>query len=428
MRAFALLQHGGRVSLHSRNRKAGLIAASLLLCLSYSALALCACLAAYYAARPDLASLRAAVRLDPWSAEYQHQLGRYYSLVLHNFEAGLSACKTATQLDPHGAQYWLSMAAAFNFLGDSSAQKQALERALELDPRTPEVAWQAANFYLVRGDTDAALREFRVVLQNDPYLPPAALQLCWRVRPDVDTLLRDVVPPSAPAYLAFLDLLIAKQETAAAARVWERLLGLQQPIEPRHLFDYLHYLIQQRQVEQARLAWQQAAPLTGLSAYLPSSDNLMVNGDFSLDVLNGGFDWLYRKQPGVALALDPADFHVGHRSLSIVFDGPGVEDAGIQQLVPVQPATSYDFSAYFKAKDMQGAGGPRLLLQDFYKATDCFASEELKDADYWRPVSGTFTTGPETTLLVLRVQRFPVGSPIRGQLWIDDLRLTPRQP
>lgn len=426
MRALLFLRHGGRVLLDSPARKAGLMAVAVLLSLTYTVLSLCACLAAYYSARPDLVSLGTATRLDPWNAEYQHQLGRYYALVSHDCAAGLKAYKRAVQLNPHVAQYWLSMAAAYNFLGDSGAQQQALERAVQLDPRTPEVAWEAANFYLVRGETDSALREFRVVLENDPYLPPAALRLCWRVRPDVDSLLRDVVPPSAAVHLAFLDLLTAKKETAAAAKVWAHLVQLRQPIEPSRVLDYIRYLILQHEVEPARLAWQQAAALSRLSAYLPSPDNLIVNGDFSLDVLNGGFDWLYQKQAGIALALDPTNFHVGHRSLSIMFDGPGVEDAGIQQLIPVRPATSYDFSAYFKAKDMQGAGGPRFLIQDFYKATDYFASDELKDADFWRPVSGSFTTGPETTLLVLRVQRFPAGSPIRGQLWIDNLRLAPK--
>jgi len=32
-------------------------------------------------------------------------------------------------------------------------------------------------------------------------------------------------------------------------------------------------------------------------------------------------------------------------------------------------------------------------------------------------------TGPETHTLVLRIARVPAGSPIRGKLWIDGLRL-----
>jgi hypothetical protein len=43
--------------------------------------------------------------------------------------------------------------------------------------------------------------------------------------------------------------------------------------------------------------------------------------------------------------------------------------------------------------------------------------------EVWKQVSGTFTSGPDTKLLVIRLQRIPAGSPIRGNLWIDGVRL-----
>ncbi len=154
----------------------------------------------------------------------------------------------------------------------------------------------------------------------------------------------------------------------------------------------------------------------------------MVNGDFSQPVLNGGFDWRYEKLSDVSLALDSTESHSGHRSLSIIFDSRGIEDAGIRQLVPVEPNTRYEFSAYFKSEGLEGAGGPRFLLQDQFTAASYFASEELKDADFWKQVSGTFNTGPDTRLLVLRIQRIPAGNAIRGKLWIDGVRLAQVRP
>ena len=47
----------------------------------------------------------------------------------------------------------------------------------------------------------------------------------------------------------------------------------------------------------AMTAWERTADTLGLSAYLPTEDNLVVNGDFSLDILNGGFDWTYVTEP-----------------------------------------------------------------------------------------------------------------------------------
>jgi hypothetical protein len=51
----------------------------------------------------------------------------------------------------------------------------------------------------------------------------------------------------------------------------------------------------------------------------------------------------------------------------------------------------------------------------------------LKEGPDWKQVSGTFTTSPQTNLLVLRVRRLPEGSPIRGKLWISDFRLVNSQ-
>jgi hypothetical protein len=162
-----------------------------------------------------------------------------------------------------------------------------------------------------------------------------------------------------------------------------------------------------------------------LSAYQPSPENRVVNGDFMLAVLNAGFDWTYEKSSDVSLSLDQTESHAGHRSLSIIFDSHGIEDAGIRQLIPVEPNTKYDFSAYFKTQTLEGAGGPRFVLEDRFSGTNYFASDELKDTEIWKQVEGTFRTGADTRLLVLRVQRVPVGNAIRGKLWIGDIRLTP---
>jgi hypothetical protein len=247
-------------------------------------------------------------------------------------------------------------------------------------------------------------------------------------------LLRDVVPAKSTAYIAFLDLLIAKHETAATAKVWDKLVSTSpnsQPFELRYVYEYLQYLLNYKDVDQARLVWQQAAPRFGLSSYLPTRNNLIVNHDFSLEVLNGGFDWQYQKQRPVTLTLDPTEHHGGgNRSLLITFDGSGVIDAGIFQFIAVQPNTTYEFSAYYKNGDFEGAGGPHFTIQDVVTRAVLYDSDELevKDAaDSWKPVTGEFTTPDDCKLLVLRIRRLPEGNPIRGKLWVGDFRLVAKR-
>src|SRR5208283_836076 len=303
----------------------------------------------------------------------------------------------------------------------------ALDHALQAEPTAPDVAWEAANFFLVDGETgdiDRALREFHVVIENDLTLVYPALRASWRVRPDTDALLRDVVPAHPDSLIAFLDLLMSKQETEGAIKTWDRLAQSHEKFQSRYLYEFVHYLIGVHRPDAALSAWQQSAEVLGLSAYQPTEDNLVVNGDFSLDVLNGGFDWIYVNRTGVKPLLDPSDFHQGHRSLSLTFEGPGIDDAGISQLIPVRGATTYDFSVYYKSADFAGAGGPQIVLRDAYTRAPLFASDPLNDADFWKEVHSKVTTPKSTTLLLLAIERLPAGSPIRGKLWLDDFELS----
>jgi len=414
-----------KISLQSRTRRYLIASIVAVLSVAYLGITVMRFAAAWQGSRPELKSLERAIRLDPGDADYRHDLGRYYDLVARDPASAVTQYKAAVQLNPHSARYWFDLASAYQVLGDTQSQTAALEHAIEADSTTPDVAWEAANLYLVQGENDKALREFRVVIANDLPLATPALQFCWRIDPDVDALLNDVVPVRADAYINFLDLLESKQETAATAKVWDALMHTGEPFEIRHAYDFIRYSIQHKQVDEAVLAWRQTAHRFGMSSYLPSSANLVVNGNFDLDVLNAGFDWQYQKQAPVSLSLDPSDFHAGRRSLMISFDGPGISDAGIYQYVAVQPNTTYDFSAYYKnGGEMEGAGGPHFTVQDMYTLQIYYESDELKDTGFWKSADGEFTTGPECKLVVLHIRRVPEGSPMRGRLWVADFHIT----
>ncbi len=414
-----------QIELQSAARKIAFSAALLLLIGIYIALAERQFVAAYSSNKLDLESLQRAARLEPGNAYYQYRLGHYFLQMQHEPATAAHFVETATVLNPHNATYWLALSRAYRQIGSRNQQDDALQHALAADPSTPDIAWEAGNTYWSEGEPEKALTEFGVVLRAEPNSSAETLDRCWRIKPDVDVLLQRVVPRTAGAYSSFLDLLVSRNQPAAAATVWSQMAQLQQPVETQHVFTYVQYLIGQHDVAQARQVWRDAATLSDLSEYQPSPENLVVNGDFSLAALNGGFDWRFWKSADVSLTLDPAESHSGHHSLSIVFDSRGMDDVGIQQLIPVEPHSKYRFSAHFKSENIEGAGGPRFLLQDQFTGTNYFTSEVLKDADYWRQVAGTFMTGADTKLLVLRIARVLAGNAIRGKLWIDSVRLIP---
>ena len=381
--------------------------------------------ASWFASRQDLRSLERAARLSPGNADYRDRLGRYYTFVAANPQAAVENFQAATRINPHEADYWLNLASALHIVGNPEEERTALENALRVEPTSPRVAWEAANFFLVAGDEQRAFREFRVAIGSDDSFAATALQYCWRAHPDVDVLLGQVVPTHTSSLITFLEMLMAKKETDSSLKVWNRVLEQKEKFDPRYLYAYVQYLVGAQHPDAAMTAWEQASGLLGLGNYLPTEDNLVINPDFSLDILNGGFDWNYVERKGVRLLLDPSDFRQGHRSLSITFEGPGIADAGIQQMIPVRGGSAYDFSAYYKSSTFEGAGGPQIALRDGYTGAPLYISDPMVDADFWKEVHSHITVPTTTTLLVLRIERFPAGSPLRGKLWLDGFNLTP---
>jgi tetratricopeptide (TPR) repeat protein len=387
---------------------------------AYCGIATCRFLADRFSQSSEESSLRLASRLDPGNAEYQHLLG-VHQLALQSPKDALGPLLRATVLNPNSAKYWMDLAATDQLLGESENERAALNQALATDPHTPAIAWHAANLFLADGLPDEAMKQFRSVLETDIPLRNPAIRTAWEIRPDVDSLLEQVIPPVAN--MAFLQFLLSEKQTVAAAKVWEKMYLLQQEVGRSDLLGYERYLLSHGEVAQASRVWQQGARLSDIAAYQPSPENLLVNGDFSLDILNGGFDWVHAPIGGVAVALDTSETRSSSRSLRIAIDGAGIADVGISQLVIVEPNTRYEFHAVYKAKEMDGAGAMQFAVHDAYRNTPLFTSEDLRNADFWKDAGGSFVTPVDTRLVRVHLIRVPPGRPIRGKLWIDGLRL-----
>jgi hypothetical protein len=304
-----------------------------------------------------------------------------------------------------------------------------VERAVEADPTTPHVAWEAANFFLIQGDREKALRYFRVVFANDDIdAVDSALGLCWRATEDADQILDQALPPRADLYLRFLRLLISKQQVKPAENVWNHLIELHQPFSIKLAFPYLQFLLGQQEVAGAQSAWQQLAGVDrSLERYLPSRENLIVNGGFEEKLLNGGFDWWYQQYSHVALAIDSSQFHSGTRSLSITFDGLNASEAGIAQLIPVKPDTDYEFSAACRTEALETASGPRFAITDAYSNSSYVLTDDVVETSPWHLQQAQFHTGATTRLVLLKIVRRPENPLIRGKIWIDDLKLVEKE-
>lgn len=185
------------------------------------------------------------------------------------------------------------------------------------------------------------------------------------------------------------------------------------------------YLLGAHETEQAVEVWRELVKRSHSPQSYRETGNLVTNGNFEEDLLNGGFDWRYSAIAGVQVSLDRSEFHGGTRSLETRFEGPAVDGVGVFEYVPVRPNTNYHFSIYCKVQDLESASGPRIEV-DTYSRRSYLVTDDTLGTAGWREQTGDFHTDPQSTLLSVRVVRLPAEALIKGTLWIDDVSLVER--
>jgi len=367
--------------------------------------------------------LEASAHLQPWNAQTQWLLGRYSLNVTQDYAAALTFLQRAIELNPYEGHCWLDLAELRQVRGETNESQTALERALRVEPTSTEIAWEAANFYLVQNDSERALPLFRAAVKYDPNKTAAAIDLTWRATKNVSQIVNQVLPAQPASYFMFLKTLTAQNQSSAASRLWHDLIaqGFRFPVEDA--FSYFDYLLQTHQIDQARQVWTDLSKAHPEVEDAPTS-NLVHNGGFETEFLNGGFDWRSQSTGQINVSLDTNQFHGGSRSLCIEFTGPAIADVGVYEYVPVQPSTAYRLIAFAKTEELTTASGPRLVVEESSTRTILGTTDEFLETSSWMQHTVEFVTGHDTRLLTLRILRIPSNPLLKGTLWLDDIALT----
>jgi hypothetical protein len=297
-----------------------------------------------------------ATRLEPDSASNWYFLGRYWQYNLEDPDAqrAVRAYQRALFLDPHSADTWLDLGTVYETEGDTAAARNAFVQAKRAYPLSPEVSWRYGNFLLRRGELAAAFAEVKQAVEADPQRAVAAFSLSMRFDPNVNSVLERVLPRSQNAYLNVISALAEQGQTDQALIVWSKLATLPAHIPLSQSFPLLEALINKRQVAEAQRVWDQALTFAAVSRPPDPPGSLVWDGGFETNVVGGGFTWRYPSFiDGVVLTLDTKEKHSGNRSLRLTFNGLGnVTFQDACQYVPVQPSTSYLFSAWVLTRSL----------------------------------------------------------------------------
>jgi hypothetical protein len=376
-------------------------------------------------------AIQAAMKWDPANPEYYDALGTLMHLYADrgNSNEIVQLYQNATRLSPNDAQFWADLGAGYDWAGRSSDALDAFQRAQRLFPNSPEINWRLANFYVRAGRTPEALRTLRMVLQEDGTAGKRVFTLATNATHDRNALL-EMLPPQPHVFFDYLNFLIERGDIAGAEEIWAHILQLDLPFGLREVFPYLDALVQHAELGQLSKAWralEQRFPAE-VQGPVPGS-NLVTNGGFESDILNGGLDWRVLPTEGAVVSLDSAGAFEGVRALRITFDGSRNIDYGhVFQYVPVQAKTRYRFSGHMRVQGITTDSGLRFQVCDAYNMGNIYVlSENLVGTSGWSEQQAEFTSLADTRLLLLRVVRSAsskLDNQIVGTVWIDDVRLT----
>jgi Tfp pilus assembly protein PilF len=386
----------------------------------------------WYFRKESPASIQAAIKWDGDNPQYYDALGtltHFYGNT-RDLDASVAFYENATRLSPYDAHFWSDLGAAYDWAGRTNDALSAFERAIQLFPASAEINWRFANFAFRTHRIPEGLRSLRIVLAGSTPAHRDVFLLATRATRDHGAILEEMLPRQASTFLDYLNFQIETGDMVAAEQVWLRLLQLKLPFDLPQAFPYLDALIRHQDVGHLAAAW------SDLNERFPAqirprtkATNLITNGEFRFDILDGGLDWRVMPAEGAVVTVDTQDSLEGSRALRIEFNGKhNLDYQHTFQYVVVQPSTRYRFSGSLRANGITTDSGPRFQIFDAFDMGNLFLStENVVGTTGWSPQQVEFKTRADTHLLIVRIAR-PASSKldnqIRGTVWIDQVSLT----
>jgi Carbohydrate binding domain/Tetratricopeptide repeat len=376
----------------------------------------------------------AATRLEPQNADNWYLLARYWQYTLDepNNPRAIQNYRHALLLNPANADIWLDLAAAYEAEGDIQKARDAFLQAKRAYPLSAAVSWRYGNFLLRQDELPQAFAEIRRAAYADPKLSGEAFSRCWRVSPDINTILDTVLPPDRDGYLDVIRELGTQAQLGAALIVWQRLVSIHPVLKLSEAILFSELLIHNHQIHDARRVWSDAIRLSNTPQNIDAPGSALWDGGFETGLRGGAFAWVFAAPSGgVQIGVDSRQKHSGNYSLRLTFDGRhNVNFQGVCNNAEVQPETNYRLSAWLRTQALTTDEGVRLLLSSYSDshAASSVVTPSVQGTQPWTSLEIPWTSPKDVHHARVCVVRYPsskLDSQIQGSAWIDDIALVP---
>jgi hypothetical protein len=424
------------LDLSNSNQRGILVAVALLVVIFLSYFSIRNARAIHYASLETAEGFERATQLEPRDARNWYLLGRYWQYNLENPDTprAIRAYLSALSLNPGSSETWLDLATAYELEGNLTAAREAFLDAKRAYSLSPDVSWRYGNFLLRQQELDQAFTEMRHAVEADPRRGSEAFSRSLRVEPNIDKILDRILPPIGDVYMDVIWDQIADGQTDIALQVWDRLVAIHAVLPLRDVFPLVAALRNNKRFAAARRVWDQAVVVAGMADLQGPPGSVLWDGGFESGVTGGGYSWLFPEGVrNVQINIDAQERHSGNHSLRLTFDGKAiVSSTDICHYVPVEPSTSYRFSAWVKTRAVTTDQGVRFQLRSLgTKDISVVVTPEIHGSQPWTRIEIPWSPGndvQELQVCLIRLLSDQLENKIKGTTWVDDVRLAPESP
>ncbi len=419
--------------LSSSAQRGLLVVASFAVALILSYFSIRNALAAHYAGLETPEGYERATRLEPADPRNWYLLGRYWQYNLEDPDAAraIRSYLSALSLNPGSSDIWLDLATSYESEGNLTAARDAFLHAKRVYPLSPEVSWRYGNFLLRQRELEPALAEMRHAVEADPGRGAEAFSRSLRVEPNIEKILDRILPPIGEVYIDVIWDQITGGQTDIALQVWDRLVAIHPRVPLRDVFPLVGALRNAKRITDARRVWDQAALVAGMADLQGPPGSVLWDGGFESGVTGGGYSWLFPEGlRNVQISIDVQEKHTGNHSLRLTFDGKSiVSSTEICHYVPVQPLTSYRFSAWVKTRAVTTDQGVRFQVRSLgTEDTSVAVTPDVHGSEPWTLIELPWSSGngvQELQVCLVRLLSDQLENKIKGTTWVDDVALVP---
>jgi tetratricopeptide (TPR) repeat protein len=381
-----------------------------------------------------------ALKYDPSNAVLWWHRGRLnqYALESPNIDAATEDYAHALTLNPRIGQAWVDSSDCFDRAGKFSEAEEALEKAFAVHTYSPLIRWQAGNFFLRRGNLPKMYECFRLASQYDDQKLDIAIEIAWKIDPDHERIMENLIPDTLVSNLKYLRFLVAQDELDLAGPVWQRCMKSEIPedmiLKPSSAYQFIDRLLARSRVEDALHVWNdilrksrsglvdnrlQLKPTTLES----DQENLVWNGSFENEILNGGFDWRHLDIPSIQFQVDAGNRMQGLKSLRVQFGDANLASILLCQVIPIPKSGPYQLDFYLRTEGLTTDQMPYISVGDYREASRVFArSTSFPPTAAWSKFTVPFTANDDCKVVLLALQRersIKFDNQIKGNLWLD---------